>query len=95
MKLTGYVHWVKKPWMDAPEFQMWSSDMTGVGPEYVLAGTFEIEWTPPEGFDPRPAQIASLREEKNKVLAAAQVKANNIEEQIQRLQAIEFKGDQP
>lgn len=94
MKLTAYVHWVHYPWMDAPQYQLFNSDMTSVGPAYVLAGTVEVEWTPPAEFDPRPQQIQALRAEQKQVLADAQVKANRLEEEIQKLQAIEFKTDE-
>lgn len=92
MKITGYVHWVNRSWYHRPQFEIWPQDMADAGPEFVLAGTVEVDWTPPAEFDPRPQQIQALRDAKNKLLADAQVKANNIEEQIQKLQALEFKG---
>lgn len=91
MKLEAHVMWVSKSYYEQPRFEVWQSDMSSVGPEYVHVEKIEVDFEPPAGFDPRPAQIASLREEKKKIIAEAHVKAENIEEQIQRLLAIEFK----
>lgn len=53
--------------------------------------TFTVEI--PDNFDPRPLQIDALRKEKQKIIAEAEAKANNIEEQIQRLLCIEAPRD--
>jgi Tfp pilus assembly protein PilN len=94
MKLTAYVHWVNKEWYDAPRFEVWPSDMTLVGANYVLVGTVDLDFDIPAGFDPRPAQIDALKEQQKKIMADSQAKVTAIEEQIQKLQAIEFKGEQ-
>lgn len=93
MKVTikVFLHWHKYDWEEKPSYQLWRCDISDQGPEYVCLGEREVEVEVPDEFDPRPHQIASLRAAKSKVLAEAQVKANNIEEQIQRLLCLEYK----
>lgn len=64
-------------------------DMSEYG--YINVETKEIELSMdvPEGYDPVTGHIDALRDEKQKIGAEAQVKINNIEEQIQSLLAIE------
>lgn len=87
MKVTaiGFLHW------HSGVFTMYRHDMSSCGPGYVAIRRIEIEVEIPDDFDPRPHQIGALRDAKSKVLAEAQIKANNIEEQIQHLLAIENK----
>lgn len=93
MKTTikAFLHWHKYDWEDSPRFQLYPTDMTSCGPEYVPIKEIEVEVEIPDDFDPAPQQIAALRAKKQEIQANAQVQANNIEEQIQRLLAIEFK----
>lgn len=64
-------------------------DMSEYG--YITVETKEIEVSMdvPEGYDPVNGHIDALRDEKQKIGAEAQVKINNIEDQIQSLLAIE------
>ena len=60
----------------------------------LLEGNIEvsresISMIVPEDFDPNIGHIEVLKEEKQKIGAEAQIKMNNIEEQIQSLLAIE------
>jgi hypothetical protein len=95
MKVTvkSVLHWHKYEWEKEPSFQFWRCDMSDNGPEYVSLGVREVEVEIPDDFDPRPQQIAKLREHKRKIQAEAQAKADNIEDQIQRLLCLEFKPD--
>jgi hypothetical protein len=52
-----------------------------------------MEFDIPDDFDPRPAMISGLREQKQKVIADAQLEAMKIEERIQKLLCIEHKAD--
>jgi UTP-glucose-1-phosphate uridylyltransferase len=92
IKVQGLVHWHKYDWDDKPVYQIFPNDMSSCGPEYVPIVSQEFEFDIPDDFDPRPTQVAALREHKKKVLEEAQRKANNIEDQIKRLLAIEFKS---
>jgi hypothetical protein len=95
MKVTvkSFLHWHKYDWEEKSSFQLWRSDMSRDGPDYVCLGEREFEVDVPDDFDPRPHQVAALREAKQRVLAEAQAKANNIEDQIQRLLCLEFKPE--
>jgi hypothetical protein len=95
MKVTvkAFLHWHKYEWEDKFSFEFWRCDMSVNGPDYVCLGEREFEVEIPDDFDPRPHQIAALREAKQRVLAEAQAKANNIDDQIQRLLCLEFKPE--
>lgn len=93
MKVTAQAHLHWRTSYTHPEgmFTFFENDMSICGPEYVCIRKVEMEVDVPDDFDPRPAQIDALRKEKTKILAEAQARANNIEEQVQRLLAIEYK----
>lgn len=87
-----WVYWVQyddmKPYLTLYE----SAGMGKQSPNWTIVREMDIDIEAPEDFDPRPQQIASLREKKKEVQAELQVKINNIDEQIQRLLAIENKS---
>lgn len=81
-----------KLWTDGEvQYNTFSIDMSEYG--YILVTTKEVEVLIdiPEGFDPVTGQVDSLKKEKQKIGAEAQLKMNNIDEQIQSLLAIEFQ----
>lgn len=92
VKIKGFVHWHKYEWDSEPQYAIWRCDMSDNGPEYVCIGEREFETEIPDDFDPRPSQISALRKAKQEILADAQLKVNNIEEQIQSLLCIEHKA---
>ncbi len=55
----------------------------------IMMGSIEVSIDIPEGFDINSAHVEILKKEKNKIYAEAQLKCNNLEEQIQSLLAIE------
>lgn len=88
--INAYLIWHSASWMEPPQEWILSwSDMACLGPEYVCAGMREVQVEIPDSFDPKPIQIQNLRAEKNNILAEAQLKVNNIDEQIQRLLCLE------
>lgn len=92
VKIKGIIHWQCYEW-DEPKYALWSTDMSSAGPQYVPIQPHEFEVDIPDDFDPRPKQVEALRQKKKEVLAAAQEKVNNLEDQIQRLLCIEFKPE--
>lgn len=50
----------------------------------------ELTFDMPEGFDPRPGQIERLQELKQKVRAEFSARITEIEQQISKLQAIDY-----
>jgi hypothetical protein len=93
VKIEAFLHWHKYEWEAKPEFRLTMSDMSDSGPEWVCLGPREVEVDVPDGFDPRPLQVAALRAEREKIVAECEVKKTNIDEQIMRLLAIESKPD--
>ena len=89
--VKGCLLWHYDQWREAPAFVINEHDFSTVNPEYALVRKVELEMDVPDDFDPRPLQVESLRKKKQEVLAEAQMMANNIDEQINRLLAIEFK----
>jgi len=55
----------------------------------IVVSSQEIEMEVPEGFDPTQPHIDLLKAEKQRLAAEAQIKMNNLDEQIQSLLAIE------
>lgn len=91
--IKAFLRWHKYGWKEIPDFHLYPSDMSSAGPEYVLIKEMDVDVEVPDNFDPVPAQVEALKKEKQKILADAHVKAENIEEQIQRLLCIEFKPE--
>lgn len=100
MKVTikGILHMMTSPYSDAQSYQIFASDMSSLSDKYssyVPIKEVEAEFDIPDDFDPRPGMVAGLREKKKEILAEAHMKANEIEERIQTLLCLEFKGDAP
>jgi len=93
MKVTvkTFLHWQKYSWDTAPTYVFYCVDMSKSSPHQVLIREMKIEVDVPDDFDPAPQQIAALRAKKQEVLAETEAKVQNLDEQIQRLLAIEFK----
>ncbi len=72
-------------------FQTYTFDASNLeNNNYILVDTKEIEMTVPEinEIDLDQKTIERMKEEQQKILADAQLKANNIEEQIQNMLCI-------
>lgn len=95
MKVTvkTFLHWQKYAWEDVASYVFFCSDMTKHSPDRALIREMEVEVEIPDNFNPAPQQIEALRSKKREVLAETEVKVQNLDEQIQRLLAIEFKPD--
>lgn len=73
------------------EILPFTSDMSEYG--YTYLGDVEVSVAVPQ-VDARARMAEMLRAEKQRVLAAAQIKANEIDEKIQSLLALEHKGEE-
>lgn len=98
MKVTvkGILHMQQWEWEKAPTYAIYSGDMSGSSSAsltYAPIKPVEIEFEIPDDFDPRPAIVAGLREQKKSILADAHVKAVAIEERIQSILCLEFKEE--
>jgi hypothetical protein len=94
MKIKAFLHYHKRDWSDEVSYRLHWDDCTEIlAPDYVLISEQEFEVEIPDDFDPRPLQIKGLRAVKEKIIAEAHAKVINLEEQIQKLLAIEYKRE--
>ena len=89
IKTTVHIHFTKYSWETEGCFQAMSYVIKDdVNHAYV--GPQEIEVEVPDHFDPRPAQIAVLEAQKQKVMADYQKMVTEINEKISKLQALDY-----
>lgn len=67
-----------------------SADMGKGCPEWTYVKEIEFEVDVPDDFDPRPAQIAALREQRLEAQAKLSKTVTDIDHRIQSLLAIEM-----
>lgn len=89
IKQTIYIHYQKYSWEDQGQYQVYTCQLTDSECR-TYVGEQEIEIDVPDNFDPRPAQIAALREQQTKAAADYQKTVTDIQRRISELQAIEF-----
>ena len=88
IKTVVHIHYSQFDWEKKGRFEVFSykieesTHLTYVGPQ-------EIEVDVPESYDPRPAQIAVLEKEKQKVMADFQKSVTDINRRISELSALE------
>lgn len=89
--MKGYVYYVEYPGICDP-LLTWSQSATmGQGdPDWTLVGPHNFEVECPDDFDPRPHQIAALREKERQVRADFAKSITDIQAQIQSLLALEM-----
>ena len=92
MKVTTklYIHFIKYPWETEGKYVPFSMRLDDDDTR-VFINEQEVEIEVPDSFDPRPAQIAALEAKKQKAIADFQHTVDMINEQISKLQAIEFQ----
>jgi hypothetical protein len=88
IKTTVHIHHQKYEWEDEGQYLVYSCKLDDTYYRaYVCEQKIEIEV--PDDFDPRTQQIAALMEQKQKVMADYQKTVTEINERINKLQAIE------
>ena len=89
MKKTvkAYIHYSTVKY--SPGFEAWSMKMTGSDDLHFIAAV-DVEFDVPDDFDPRPGQIAALKEKQTKAAAAFHAMNTEIMRQISELEAICF-----
>ena len=88
--LKGFLHMSTELW-DGGRLILYSCDMshnTSMGAAFIKEVEIEVEI--PDDFDPRPAQIAALKEKQTKAAAAFHAMNTEIMRQINELQALEM-----
>jgi hypothetical protein len=90
IKTTIHIHYQKWDFEDQGEYIIYSHKFEDT--EYrVHIAEHEIEIEVPDNFDPRAQQIAALEQQKQKVMAEYSVAVEDINEKINKLQALEYK----
>jgi hypothetical protein len=89
IKTTVHVHYFKPPWDEKGNYEVFNF----IAPDdefrtYVCEQEIEIEV--PDDYDPRAQQIAALEKKRQKVMADYQKTVNEINDQISKLQALEY-----
>ncbi|WP_455387397.1 hypothetical protein [Petrachloros mirabilis] len=91
MKLELYVHAQPDPYVPGGvQYQAATHDMSEFWGPVIFHGYVDVPVDPVTPADLIPGQVAILRKEQQAIRADAEVKANRIEEQISKLQAMEF-----
>jgi hypothetical protein len=89
IRTTVHIHFTKYTWETEGRFQASSFEIKDdVNHAYV--GPQEIEIEVPDHFDPRPAQIAVLEAQKQKIMADFQKSVTDINRRISELSAVEY-----
>lgn len=89
MKTTIYIHFTKFSWQNQGRFEVFSYELTN-DENHAYVGSQEIELNVPDNYDPRPAQIAALEQQKQKVMADYQKSVTDINDRISKLTALEY-----
>ena len=88
IKTTVHIHHQKYEWENEGQYLVYSCKLDDTYYRaYVCEQKIEIEV--PDDFDPRTQQIAALMEQKQKVMADYQKTVTEINDRINKLQAIE------
>ena len=87
--IDGFITWRHAAWMSRPEVGFLTYDPRAMDGDYVVIRPHSFEVEVPDDFDPRPAQIAALREKREKAAAAFSAYVAEIDASISKLLAIE------
>ena len=89
--IKGYITSTQGKYQVAPDirFQMYEPSAE-YSPDTVVVAEHQIEVEVPDSFDPRPAMVARLEEQKKQVTAEFAKTVKEINERIQSLLALEM-----
>lgn len=87
--INGFITWRQYEWENKPtySFSMYNPQELHINDEFVVM-EHSITVDVPEQFDPRPAQVAALREQKQKLREKYLEAVAEIEERISKLLAL-------
>lgn len=86
--ITGFVHYNKDDWSGEVTYNIFPFDMSKACVDRVLVGERIFEVEIPDDFNPVPAQIASLEEQKRQLRLKLSAELSRLDERINKLQAI-------
>jgi len=90
IKVTMHLYYLKYDWQEEGQFHLFAYNNASDA-NYSYVGPREIEVEVPENFDPRPAQIKALQEQRVKLQADVNEKIVKIDRRIAELLAIEHR----
>jgi len=92
VKTTAHIHYCKYDWDTEGEFEVLS--FKAEDDTYrTYVGKQEIEIDVPDDYDPRGQKIAALEKQKQNVMAEYQKTVTEINERINKLQALEYTNE--
>ena len=89
IKTTVYIHYNKYSWQEEGEYEVLNFQAPDCQDRTFVCEQ-EIEIEVPDNYDPRAQQIAALEKKRQKVMADYQKTVNEINDQISKLQALEY-----
>jgi hypothetical protein len=88
IKTIVHIHYSQFNWEKKGRFEVFSYKIED-GAHLAYVGPQEIEVDVPDHFDPRPAQIAALEAQRQKVMADFRKSITDINRRISELSALE------
>jgi hypothetical protein len=89
IKIKTHIYYNKYSWEDKGEFEVFSFKFEDDNHRTHVCDQ-EIEVDVPDDYDPRAQQVAALEKKKQKVMAEFQKTVDGINDQISKLQALEY-----
>jgi Tol biopolymer transport system component len=89
VKTTVYVYFSKYAWEEKGEYLVFYAKIDDDKNQTYVC-TQEVELEVPDNYDPQAQKIAALEQQKLKAMADYQKTVTEINEQISKLQAIEY-----
>ena len=91
VKLTGHVVFIKHPWDAEGRYVLMGTPLGNFDPSYTDVGvSVDVEVDIPKEFNPTALQINALHKQKQDVIKKFDETVARINEQISKLQAIEY-----
>jgi len=92
VKTTAHIHYLKYDWDAEGNFEVFSFKANEDGTRTFVCSQ-EIEIEVPDDYDPRGQKIAALEKQKQNVMAEYQKTVTEINERINKLQALEYTNE--
>jgi hypothetical protein len=91
VKITGHVAFVKYSWESEGKYVLMAAPVTWADPSYTNVGvSVDVEVDIPDEFNPTAMQLSALKAQKLELLKKFDESVARINEQISKLQAIEY-----
>ena len=92
VKIAVYIHYLQYDWDAEGNFEVFSFKASDDGTRTFVCSQ-EIEIEVPDDYDPRAQKITALEKQKQNVMAEYQKTVTEINERINKLQALEYTNE--